>query len=297
VALSTDQIKALTMAQVDALYATTTLKAAITADQQAAMPLSSPIVLDLNGNGINTLNLSAGVQFDLLATGNKSNVGWVGGGDGLLVLDRNGDGVINNGSALFGEGTTLANGQKAANGYQALAELDANGDGVIDAKDTQFNNLRVWVDGNADGVSQADELKSLADLNIAKLNLDVQKTSIVDNGNLIGMVSTFETTDGAVHQAADVWFQDSSKTAGSLTSSVSSLSNALSSFDAAATSTANTAKLELPSSVNSQVAAMASAIGNFEHKLTASTHQAATEDSLRLKALQGGHGQGILAAK
>ena len=54
------------------------------------------------------------------------------GGDGLLVMDRNHDGVINNGSELFGVGTVLANGKHAKDGYVAMAEQDSNHDGKLD---------------------------------------------------------------------------------------------------------------------------------------------------------------------
>ncbi|MBK6559925.1 MAG: hypothetical protein IPG16_22950 [Comamonadaceae bacterium] len=74
----------------------------------------TPLVLDLNGDGITTQSISAGTEFDLLAGGRKIHTGWVSGGDGLLVLDRNHDGVINDGSELFGEATRLSSGETAA---------------------------------------------------------------------------------------------------------------------------------------------------------------------------------------
>jgi len=299
--LTTDQIKAMTTNQfasvtTQQIHALTSAQVqAMTTAQVAALKSLTPIVLDLNGNGIDTLNVSAGVKFDMLATGQKVNTGWVGGGDGLLALDRNGDGVIDSGAELFGSGTTLADGNKATTGYQALGELDSNGDGTIDAKDAQFSNLRVWVDGNADGVSQADELKSLADLSISKLNLDAKQNVSLNNGNFVGITSTYETTDGATHAAADVWFAAGAAST-NLTSSVSGLASAMSSFGAAAASSTVT-KLEVPSSANMAVAAMASAISNYDNKLSATSNSASTEETLRLKALQGAHHQGILAAK
>ena len=119
---------------------------------------------------------------------------------------QHGDGTVNDGAELFGTSTVLANGSKAGDGYAALAELDSNHDQVIDSADAAFADLRVWVDGGAYGVSQAGELKTLASLGIARINLDVTKSDEVDNGNLIGLKSTYDTTDGARHAAADVWF-------------------------------------------------------------------------------------------
>jgi hypothetical protein len=235
--LTTDQVHALTTAQVCALSSNQV--PGLTTDQIAALasPLGTPIVLDLNGNGIETLSLSAGVQFDLLATGNKAGTGWVGGGDGLLALDRNHDGTINDGGELFGSGTTLANGQKASNGYQAMAELDSNGDGVINSKDSLYGDLRVWVDGNADGVSQSDELKSLQQLGISQLNLDGKQDASLNNGNIVGATSTYQTADGQTHAAADVWFQ---MQAPAISSAVSGLAQAIGSYGSTAATPAST---------------------------------------------------------
>jgi hypothetical protein len=207
VAMTTDQVTALTTKQVEALSSKQI--AAITTDQVTHLALGTPIVLDLNGNGISTLNIADGVQFDIFGTGQKVNTGWATGGDGLLVLDRNHDGSINGGTELFGEGTNLANGKKATNGYAALAELDANGDGIVNGADGNFGDLMVWVDSDADGVSQETELHSLSSLGITELGLNAQTSTATDNGNLIGLTSNYTTSDGAVHDMADVWFQTS----------------------------------------------------------------------------------------
>jgi hypothetical protein len=161
----------------------------------------------LDGNGIQTLSVNSGVNFDLLANGQPVQTGWVGAGDGLLVLDHNQDGIINDGSELFGSSTVLADGSKAVDGYQALSQLDTNKDGVISSADAQFAKLGVWVDGNADGQTGIAELKSLTDLNISQLNLNAQVTTEINNGNLVGLTSSYQTSDGVSHTAADVWFE------------------------------------------------------------------------------------------
>jgi hypothetical protein len=180
---------------------------ALTTSQIASLgSLSTPIVLDLNGDGVKTLGISSGVKFDLFADGKAVQSGWVSSGDGLLVMDRNHDGQINDGSELFGSSTTLASGEKAADGYVALRELDSNKDGVISQDDAGFADLRVWVDSNSDGVTETGELKTLASLEITKIDLQASVGSESDNGNLLGLTSTYETSDGVTHAAADVWF-------------------------------------------------------------------------------------------
>ena len=171
---------------------------------------TSPLVLDLNGNGIETTTLAAGAVFDLDANGTAERAAWVAGGDGLLVRDLDGNGLITSGAELFGSGTTLANGTKALDGFAALAGLDSNGDGIINASDAAFSELQVWVDANGDAHTDAGELKSLADLGIASLDLHAQASTQVNNGNAVGLLGSYTTTDGAEHVLADVWLQNQS---------------------------------------------------------------------------------------
>ncbi|MBU3059825.1 LysM peptidoglycan-binding domain-containing protein, partial [Pseudomonas indica] len=108
---------------------------------------TSPIVIDLDGDGIETLKVGA-AYFDLDNDGLSERSGWVSPDDGLLVHDRNGDGRITDGAELFGNNSILRNGERAENGFQALAEYDDNGDGVVDAQDASYASLQVWRDLN-----------------------------------------------------------------------------------------------------------------------------------------------------
>jgi len=136
-------------------------------------PSREPLTLDLDGDGIETvaINTNNPILFDHDADGVKTATGWIKSDDGLLVLDRNNNGVIDNGRELFGDSTVMNNGQTAADGFAALADLDSNADGQINANDTQFANLKVWRDINQDGVSQANELFTLEQQNIASISL------------------------------------------------------------------------------------------------------------------------------
>jgi probable HAF family extracellular repeat protein len=109
-------------------------------------------------SGIVGLGDLAGGIFDSTATdisadGSTVQTGWVAPNDGLLVVDRNLDNVINDGSELFGTSTILKNGLKAIDGYQALSEFDSDGDGLITNKDSEFNKLGVWVDSNSNALN------------------------------------------------------------------------------------------------------------------------------------------------
>ncbi|MFD2451357.1 Ig-like domain-containing protein [Ideonella paludis] len=183
------------------------LDVASTAYKTASHFYQSPLVLDLNGDGVQTVGIEHGVAFDLNADGKKEQTGWTDGQDGLLVWDRNGNGQVDNGTELFGDATRLSNGQTARDGFSALADLDSNGDGLITAADAQFANLEVWVDSNQDGQTQAGELVGLGAVGVVSLNLNAQQTEVLQNGNIIGLTSHYTKADGSTHELSDVWFQ------------------------------------------------------------------------------------------
>lgn len=138
----------------------------------------SPIVIDLDGDGTRFGSADAGVLFDINGTGRRLRVAWPeGGDDAWLALDRNGDGLINDGSELFGNATRLANGSLAQHGYQALAERDDDGDGTITATDAVFGQLRLWRDLDRNGIGEPAELSRLEEHGIVGLSLDVRESA------------------------------------------------------------------------------------------------------------------------
>ncbi len=169
---------------------------------------SSPLILDLDGDGVETKGLVSGAFFDHAGDGFREETGWVGSDDGLLVLDRNGNGTIDDGRELFGNQTPLSNGATAADGYQALAEWDANADGKLDASDPVWSQLRVWQDADGDGVSAGEELRTLPDVGVTAIGTASTPSTFVDaQGNEHRLVGTFTRSDGASGSTADVWLQ------------------------------------------------------------------------------------------
>ena len=167
---------------------------------------SSPLVLDLNANGTtSTFIAQSETYFDMDGDGFKERTSWTESTDGLLALDKNQDGIINNGSELFGNYTKLANGTNAKNGFEALSQYDLNKDNIIDNKDSIYAHLKVWSDANSDGISTSDELKTLQELNISQINLASTKTSTSEAYNMISDSSTF-TQNGQTKTINDVWF-------------------------------------------------------------------------------------------
>ena len=167
------------------------------------IPYVDPLILDLDGDGLEITRLrgSASVKFDTDGDDIKTATAWAAADDGLLVWDRNGNGTIDSGAELFGDETVLAGGAKAAHGFAALAELDSNHDGSFDAADAQFASLRVWRDLNQDGISQAAELKTLADSGVKAIGLTSTAASTPYGDALLVQSGGFTRSDGTSGQA------------------------------------------------------------------------------------------------
>ena len=170
-------------------------------------PRVDPLILDLDGDGLDTVGASSTspILFDHDNDGIKTGTGWVNADDGFLVFDRNGNGAIDNGSELFGDATDLYAGGKAADGFAALAQEDSNHDGKVDSQDAHWSQLRVWRDLNQDGVSQANELFGLDQLGIAGIHTGATAHSqTLANGNQIADLGSFVRTDGSTGMMGDV---------------------------------------------------------------------------------------------
>lgn len=162
-----------------------------------AETIPSPIILDLDGDGVETLAFASGAHFDHENDGMTEQTGWVGKDDGLLVRDLNGNAKIDSGAELFGDQTRLANGQKAANGFEALRELDSNQDGKVDASDGAYGSLRIWKDSNSDGRTDAGELLGLAEAGVQSINVEYAASTGLDpQGNDHRQRGSYTTTGG-----------------------------------------------------------------------------------------------------
>jgi hypothetical protein len=152
-------------------------------------PPPCPVLIDVDGNGFRLTNATNGVNFDIDGDGDLDPISWTSGSstNAWLILDRNGNGVVDNGRELFGNVSpqTVPRGAET-NGFLALAEYDrpakgGNGDGQISSVDAIFSSLKLWRDQNHNGISESNELHSLDTWGVSAFELDYKESKRTDD--------------------------------------------------------------------------------------------------------------------
>ncbi len=127
--------------------------------------MTDPLVINLDTDSAEISDVS--FYFDLDSDGIAEKMSSLGEKSGFLAFDKNGDGVINNGSELFGT--------KSGDGFADLAQYDEDKNGWIDESDSIFKSLSVWVKAGQGGA----RLLSLSEAGVGAIFLGSQKTQAV----------------------------------------------------------------------------------------------------------------------
>jgi hypothetical protein len=131
------------------------------ATDQSEVSMCDPLVLNFDG-GSAELTQSK-FSFDIDCDGSLDQISFVKEGSGMLALDKNGDGKINDGSELFGT--------SSGDGFADLAVYDEDANGWIDENDSIYDSLRIW-SKNADG---SDSLVALGAKGVGAIYLGSAK--------------------------------------------------------------------------------------------------------------------------
>lgn len=137
-----------------------------------ANPPRDPLIIHFsNTDEIELSSLDDGVNFDLDKNGFAEKTAWIKNNDGFLAIDLNQNGIIDNGGELFGDQFIMPDGNISSTGFEALISLDEDSNNRIDKNDTVFEKLYVWFDNNRNGLTDDNELKTLAELNVSYIDL------------------------------------------------------------------------------------------------------------------------------
>lgn len=168
-------------------------------EKQKAKEKAAPIILDLDGDGVQITELSNSTIFmDATGDGLLNRTAWAGAGDAVLFYDPDNLGAITETRQyVFTEWDPTA-----TSDMEALASVfDSNGDGVFDALDDAWADFKLLVT-NADGSTTA---VTLADLGIVSIDLTADATNIeLPDGSVITGQTTFTRADGTTGTVADV---------------------------------------------------------------------------------------------
>lgn len=205
-----------------------------------ATPPRDPLIIHFaSTDEIEFTSLDEGVNFDLDANGFAEKTAWTKNADGFLAIDRNQDGVINNGSELFGDKTTMYNGEIASTGFEALSSYDRDGNGRIDKNDPIFKELLIWFDVENKGFTDAGELEPIEKQDVSYIDLNYfhdayeSNTTANETGTKKEETSYVVFIDADVKNISEFWFsvdtsdttQDGEITVGNVPSILQAIEN------------------------------------------------------------------------
>ncbi|SLM28610.1 hypothetical protein MTBBW1_1410027 [Desulfamplus magnetovallimortis] len=141
--------------------------------------LVDPLVVNFGGSAADLTDVR--FKFDLNSDGDDEEmIPWLKSGSGFLVFDRNKDGVVNNGSELFGP--------QSQNGFEELAQLDEDGNGWIDEGDSAFESLSVWSGASPETAT----LQGIRDKGIGAISVSSAETLFAvkeeENNSTLGQI-------------------------------------------------------------------------------------------------------------
>ncbi|MBO8234154.1 hypothetical protein HA151_06450 [Prochlorococcus marinus XMU1419] len=164
---------------------------------------NDPLIFDLDNDGIELLSTREKVLFDVDVDGDLEITGWTAPDDGLLVMDLNDDGIINDMSEVFSE---HFNSGSFNSSLDSLNSIDSNNDDLINYQDELFEQVMIWQDLNSDGISSSGELSTLNEVGIESISLLAEIMEDEIEGNTINAKGSYIDTDGVTREFVQAIF-------------------------------------------------------------------------------------------
>ena len=157
-------------------------------------PGGKPIVLDLDGDGLELVALEESTAFyDLNGDGYRERAAWASADDGFLAYDKDGDGAITDHDEL----SFVSYVEGARTDLEGLAHFDTNDNGELDSGDADWSKFRVWQDLDQDGESDPGELRTLTEAGISSISLTSDGVERSVAGNTVFGEGSYAHTGGS----------------------------------------------------------------------------------------------------
>ncbi len=157
---------------------------------KAGDALIDPLMIDLSGSGVSLSE--ATFKFDINDDGTAESIHAPNQQSGFLAYDKNGNGVIDDGSELFGP--------KSGNGFIDLSKYDSDKNGWIDENDAIFNDLKI-LQKSSNG---SDTLTSLKEIGIGA----IYTGTISSKFNITSGTSQFNPTIAGIVQKTGIFLRE-----------------------------------------------------------------------------------------
>lgn len=160
----------------------------------------SPVILDLDGDGVELLGIEEGVTFDWNRDMAAESSGWVAADDGFLVYDHNHDRAVTRADELILKEYLPG----ATTDLEGLAAFDSNNDGIFNKEDKAWSDFGVWQDKNSDGISDKGEFQTLEEAGIRDIELESDGVEEEIAGNTVFGSTVYHREDGSSAEVGDV---------------------------------------------------------------------------------------------
>ena len=160
----------------------------------------SPVILDLDGDGVELLGIEEGVTFDWNRDMVAESSGWVAADDGFLVYDHNHDRAVTRADELILKEYLPG----ATTDLEGLTAFDSNNDGIFNKEDKAWSDFGVWQDKNSDGISDEGEFHTLDEAGIRDIELKSDGNEREIAGNTVFGSTVYHRENGSSAEVGDV---------------------------------------------------------------------------------------------